>query len=421
MRATILQAITILAVVNTAAAQENRRAAADTLRRDPQQAVQPAQSAQVVYGDPINYAAVREQLARASRPTLLQRAADRLRRPLISASPSDNFDISGTAGIGYTQETGVAVAAAATAPFSTGGNDSLTPPSSSTLAASVSVTGFYRFRSTGNIVFPRGRGHLTWDLDLASLPMRFWGLGYEAADSNPYTRYTHKGQRATTRYTMRVAGPFHAGISLDVRHAEAAGLDAAGERYLAAQRQPHRALSTGIGITAEVDTRDNPVRATNGIYLALLAEIRPRALGDCTSTLWHITATADWYHPLWRDAVIAADLYADLWSSATPWLFWPSVGGTSRLRGYYTGRYTDRKMVSAQVELRQRIYGPIGVCIWGGAANVCASHKLFDWSEILPNCGLGMRLALGERTSLRIDYGFGRRSNGLVINVNEAF
>ena len=153
----------------------------------------------------------------------------------------------------------------------------------------------------------------------------------------------------------------------------------------------------------------------------MLTEVRPRALGDCRSTLWHITATADWYHPLWRDAVAAIDLYADLWSSATPWLFWPSVGGTSRLRGYYTGRYTDRKMVAAQVELRQHIYGPIGVCVWTGAANVCSSHKLFDWSEILPNYGLGVRLALGEKTSLRIDYGFGRRSNGLVINVNEAF
>lgn len=149
--------------------------------------------------------------------------------------------------------------------------------------------------------------------------------------------------------------------------------------------------------------------------------MRPRALGNCGTTLWHITATADWYHPLWRDAVVALDLYADLWSSATPWLFWPSLGGSSRLRGYYAGRYTDRKMVTAQVEVRQHIYGPIGVCLWGGAANVCSSHKLFDWSEILPNGGLGVRLALGQKTALRIDYGFGRRSNGLVINVNEAF
>lgn len=415
MRPTILCVMITAAAATTAAAQENRAIVGDTARRHT------APATQIVYADPTNYAAVRANLAKASRPTFGQRLAERLRRPLLTSEPARNLDIAATAGIGYTQETGVAVAIAATGRFSAAPHDRLTPLSAATLAATVSVTGFYRFRSTGGILFGRGNRRLTWDADAGSVPMRFWGLGYEAADRNPRTEYTRKSQSLAAKYMVRAAGPLYVGAGIDLRHAEAARLDATGERYLAAQNQPRHAFSTGLGITAELDTRDNPHRATEGIYLALLAEIRPRALGKCDATLWHITATADWYHTLWRGAVAAVDLYADLWSSATPWLFWPSVGGTNRLRGYYTGRYSDRKMVSAQAELRQHIYGPIGLCAWGGAANVCSSHKLFDWSEILPNYGFGVRLALGEETSLRIDYGFGRRSNGLVINVNEAF
>lgn len=416
MRRTVLWATTLLlAAAGTASAQEHRTVAADTLRRAD------SANARPMYGDPTNYAAVRAHLDKASRPTFGQRVTERLRRPLLAASPGDNFDVSGTVGIGYTQETDVAVAAAATGLFRTDMSDTLAPPSDVTIAATVSATGFYSLDAGGNLLWRCGRHRLAWDLDLGSMPVRFWGLGYEAADTNPRTRYTHKAQRATVEYSTRVAGPFFAGVSLDLRHAEATNLDATGQRYLDEQSQPRHALSTGIGITARIDTRDNKHSATRGIYLALLTEIRPRALGDCGTTLWHITATADWYHPLWRDAVVAVDLHADLWSSATPWLFWPSLGGASRLRGYYAGRYTDRKMVTAQVELRQHIYGPISACVWGGAANVCASHKLFDWSEILPNCGTGVRLALGEKTALRIDYGFGRRSNSLVINVNEAF
>lgn len=415
MRPTILCVMITAAAATTAAAQENRAIVGDTARRHT------APATQIVYADPTNYAAVRANLAKASRPTFGQRLAERLRRPLLTSEPARNLDIAATAGIGYTQETGVAVAIAATGRFSAAPHDTLTPLSAATLAATVSVTGFYRFRSTGGILFGRGNRRLTWDADVGSVPMRFWGLGYEAADRNPRTEYTRKSQSLAAKYMVRAAGPLYVGFGIDLRHAEAARLDATGERYLAAQNQPRHAFSTGLGITAELDTRDNPHRATEGIYLAMLAEIRPRALGKCDATLWHITATADWYHTLWRGAVAAVDLYADLWSSATPWLFWPSVGGTNRLRGYYTGRYSDRKMVSAQAELRQHIYGPIGLCVWGGAANVCSSHKLFDWSEILPNYGFGVRLALGEETSLRIDYGFGRRSNGLVINVNEAF
>ena len=415
MRTAILWAATIvLAAAVKAPAQENRTVA-DTLHRPT------AVTSRSIYGDPTNYAAVRAQLDKASRPTFGQRVTERLRRPLIASSPADNLDISATAGIGYTQETGLAVAAVATGLFRTDPHDTLAPQSDIRLAASVSVTGFYRMDTGGNLLWRRGRHRLTWNVDIGSLPVRFWGLGYEAADANPYTRYTHKSQNASVEYSARIAGPFSAGVSLDLRHAAATGLDDTGQRYLAAQSQPRNAISTGIGITARFDTRDDRTSATRGVYLALLTEMRPRALGNCGTTLWHITATADWYHPLWRDAVVALDLYADLWSSATPWLFWPSLGGASRLRGYYAGRYTDRKMVTAQVELRQHIYGPIGVCLWGGAANVCSSHKLFDWSEILPNGGLGVRLALGQKTALRIDYGFGRRSNGLVINVNEAF
>ncbi len=176
-----------------------------------------------------------------------------------------------------------------------------------------------------------------------------------------------------------------------------------------------------MGAVAEYDTRDSRYRTTKGLYLSLFAEARPRGLGDCGATLWHITAVADYYTPLWNGSVLAVDLYGDLWSSATPWLFWPSLGGASRLRGYYTGRYSDRKMITAQVELRQRIRGPFGFCVWGGAGNVFPSHKLIDASKTLPNCGAGFRMELGPKAALRIDYGFGRHSNGLVINVNEAF
>ena len=56
-----------------------------------------------------------------------------------------------------------------------------------------------------------------------------------------------------------------------------------------------------------------------------------------------------------------------------------------------------------------------------GAAPQRSSFKSFDFNDILPNYGVGIRVALGDGTSLRIDYGFGRRSNELIININEAF
>jgi Hemolysin activation/secretion protein len=97
------------------------------------------------------------------------------------------------------------------------------------------------------------------------------------------------------------------------------------------------------------------------------------------------------------------------------------MGGTQRMRGYYEGRYTDNDMITFQVELRQRIWRRIGGVVWGGAGNVFNGIHRFDWSETLPNYGLGLRWELKKRVNVRFDYGFGKKTNGFLLSINEAF
>jgi hypothetical protein len=65
--------------------------------------------------DPIDYSAVQRQLDRASRPTFGQRLSDLLTQPL---SQSEQLSLTGRLGIAYTQETYLAITAAATAIYS---------------------------------------------------------------------------------------------------------------------------------------------------------------------------------------------------------------------------------------------------------------------------------------------------------------
>ena len=97
------------------------------------------------------------------------------------------------------------------------------------------------------------------------------------------------------------------------------------------------------------------------------------------------------------------------------------MGGSQRMRGYYEGQYTDNDMITFQVELRQRVWRRIGVTVWGGAGNVFPTLADFDWSETLPNYGIGLRWELKKRTNVRLDYGFGRKTSGFMLNINEAF
>ncbi len=371
--------------------------------------------------DPTDYEAVKRYLDRGAKGGFFRRVSEFMRRPLFGRSPDANFRGKGMAGIAYSQETSVMLTLSSRAFYSTCRTEPLTPESTVTASFNVSVSGFYRLRISGETFFDRGNRRLTYNVQTSRLPVKFWGLGYDAADSNPRTRYTRSDASVDVRYMNRIAGAFSLGASVNMRYGKGRSFDESGEIYLRPAGGMRSALSAGIGPAAEFDTRDDRYRATRGVYLSLLAEARPKWMGDGNSTLWHITAVADWYHPLWSGAVLAVDLYGDLWSSATPWLFWPTAGGANRMRGYYAGRYADRKMLTAQAEIRQRIYGRFGCCAWGGAGNVFPSHRSIDLAHTLPNYGIGLRVEAGPRNTVRVEYGFGRHSNGLIISMNEAF
>lgn len=380
-----------------------------------------ATSRKIVY-DPIDYSQVKAQLDKASRKTFWQRLVERMRTPLFKNDPDSKFYLMGSVGLGYMTETGIMFSARTTGLYDREISGPLDSPSMISLAANVSVTGFYAINIDGSNYFTDGKNRLSYSIDLTSLPIRFWGLGYEAADVNPRTEYTKKYHQAMVRYMRHVVDKFWVGANLDFRYGYGGSFNSFEKEYLVQGGQTQRAAtSTGIGIVAEYDNRDSKINTSRGIYISLLTEMRPKILGDVDDDLWHITAVADFFQPVWQGGLLAVDLYGDLWSSATPWVFWPAVGGDFRMRGYYYGRYTDRKMLSAQAEIRQKIYGPLSCCVWGGTASLFSSHKLFDFSELLPNGGLGIRIDLGKSGRLRIDYGFGRKSNELVISINEAF
>ena len=46
--------------------------------------------------------------------------------------------------------------------------------------------------------------------------------------------------------------------------------------------------------------------------------------------------------------MLACDLYADTTTGTPSWHMYAKMGGMERMRGYYEGRYRDKKMIEAQ-------------------------------------------------------------------------
>lgn len=91
------------------------------------------------------------------------------------------------------------------------------------------------------------------------------------------------------------------------------------------------------------------------------------------------------------------------------------------MRAYYEGRYCDKNSMIGCIELRQRIYHRIGMVVWAGAGTVFPDFKRLQMRRVLPEAGIGYRWEFKKRVNVRVDYGIGKHSSGIVFSINEAF
>lgn len=327
------------------------------------------------------------------------------------------IDVTFAGGPSFSKNTSLGIGLLAAGLYRLDRTDSVTVPSDVSVFANVSVSGFYALGVTGNTIFAHNRQRVNYTVMFSSAPRSLWGIGYDAGRYNPESTYSEKHYLVEASYLHEVLPRTYVGGIASFEHTR--GVKFSDQAYLYGQKRSYTA--TGIGLIVEYDSRDfipNPYR---GVYVSFQERFFPKGLGNCERSLWRTTFTADAYGQVWKGGVLAADLYAVFNSDGTPWPMLARMGGGQRMRGYYQGRYTDNDMITVQVELRQRIWRRIGCAVWGGAGNVFPSLGRFDWSQTLPNYGAGFRWELKKRVNVRLDYGFGKKTSGFLLNINEAF
>ena len=81
----------------------------------------------------------------------------------------------------------------------------------------------------------------------------------------------------------------------------------------------------------------------------------------------------------------------------------------------------DNNLLSAQMELRQKLFWRVGVAAFVGFGSVFPSFKELRPDHILPTYGVGLRFEFKHNVNLRVDYGFGRGTSGFVLSLGESF
>lgn len=353
---------------------------------------------------PIDYRVVMANLSRASKPGFMSRlfnssAADSIRR----------FRLSHRLRAGFRREVGLLGVVSFIGEYSIG---------SISVDVGASVKGWCAVHLSGENSIGRGQA-FSYDVAVERAPTYFYGLGYRAMRDNPRTTFQRVAQRVRLSFLESVERGLRLIFSVEYGEIKACELSGRAVQYLhQADESVLSVRSAALSCSAEYEK----TFATGGnalFRLRLTQQIRPRALSNYPHTLWHTLLRTEYHCPLWRDAVMEFDVVGELWSRATPWLFWPSAGSDIRLRIYSHGRYVDRNMLASHIALHQWVFGPVGCEVWCGAVNMF-SDKIV-WRHTLPSLGVGVRARVGERLMVRVGYGFGRCAHGIIIGVKDTF
>lgn len=359
------------------------------------------------------------------RRNVFRRVIDYFAESSVDKSFEKKMDFTFILGPSYSNSTSLSIGAMAAGLYRIDKENRALPPSTVSVFAHVSITGLYRVGIDGICIFKDDRNRLLYNASFGSQPTYFWGLGYVAATTNQATSYLSNKYHVEAIYLHRLFKNAYAGAKAEFTYAYCGGAIKPMVLEYLNGRSTSSAM-TGFSLLLEYDSRDFIPNAYKGVYFSLQGMIRPKGLGSNSHTSWAVKANVAYYQKLWKDAVLAMDLYGEFNSKDTPWWYYAQMGGRQRMRGYYEGRFSDLNAIMFQAELRQRVWRRIGITVWGGAGNAFAAFDRFHWDRTMPNYGIGARWEFKKRVNIRFDYGFGSKvqgklMQGFLISINEAF
>jgi outer membrane protein assembly factor BamA len=328
------------------------------------------------------------------------------------------FDFSVIGGPHYSTSTNFGIGLVAAGLYRSDPTDSVAKPNYVGVYADFTVKLYFQFGVEGYHIFDSERWRLEYDVSMLRNPTKFWGIGYvNGKNSNNETDYKKWQVAARVALQRNFAERFFAGVLLRANYARACNIEGSYDLWAGQRRH---AFNLGVGLTATYDTRDNMSNAYTGVYLNLRQMFYPKFIGN-SYAFSSTEATLRWYKPVWTDALIACQLHGMLTYGNTHWGMMPMLGNNETMRGYYEGRYIDKSMVDATVELRQHIYRRHSAVGWVGVGEVFSNTSHLTLDKLLPNYGVGYRWEFKQRVNVRLDVGFGRRQTGVIFSVNEAF
>ena len=124
-----------------------------------------------------------------------------------------------------------------------------------------------------------------------------------------------------------------------------------------------------------------------------------------------------------KNQVLAMQFYLESNFGRVPFYLLAMMGGVNRMRGYYLGNIRDKVETDFQLEYRAHIWSVFGLTAFASAGRVADKLSSLTYKSLWYASGLGLRIMVDKenKANLRVDFGFGKNSQSLIIGFTEAF
>jgi hypothetical protein len=348
----------------------------------------------------------------------------------------DNWRVTPYVAPGYTPELGALLAAGGLFSFKTSMADTVSQRSNFPVVMSYSTTGAVTANTILTSFWLEDRLRIPVDLWFKSMPDHYHGVGFDAgrntARSDSTTSYDRAWFWFNPRFLVKIRGALYGGLDWDMNYTRA---DDPGSVMLSDptfQETGAESFNNGVGAVLQFDTRDVPVNAWRGMFFSGRARFYGPALGS-ENTYQIYDFDYRYYLQLREEGgrTLAWQFRTRFGKGDVPWAELSQPGTPFDLRGYRWGQYRDKSMLYMLVEYRHMVIlkrrggriGPSGLAAWLGTGSI--GPKARDFTDWLPNFGVGYRFEVQPRMNLRLDVGFAKELDGwqpaIYFNFNEAF
>lgn len=275
---------------------------------------------------------------------------------------------------------------------------------------------------TGWNLFTRGNKTAVDGLvGFRKFPENYWGIG-AATPKSDVERVDMTRLEVEARGLRMLRNNLYLGLRLKLQNVFRVVADSGG--LIETLRPPGHdgGLSLGIGPAFSWDTRDNPLNAKTGGYLAVSSLGFGRFVGsDFAFTRTEVDARK--YIRTWPRHVLALQGYALLQTGAPPLRLLGLMGSDREMRGYYQGRYREQNYAAFQAEYRMPIWWRFGLAAWVGAGEVWNWNQPYRMDVFKYTAGGGLRFLMDKKdnVNLRLDFGVGNGTTGFYVAFGEAF